>query len=331
MKKISFLCFVLVGFILLMVSSSAEHYWNDEIRYTAAYGTVKVDGVIDAGEWDDTEAIEMRLVNDSLAARGYVNYQGGWESESNRSDSDYQGTYKIKWDNDYIYFLEIRVDNTVNLNGTATEPWTTDGTLIFVQVPDSDASGNPDGVVQNLFYTVGKDGSIGGDMKVRVNTMATTTQEIIDVAGGSVASALTSNGFIVEFAVPWSMFKSQVSGFTGVNAGDIMGLSYVVHDSDITDSTGYDKQFCYAVDNDMLGTMPVGYDYGGWGTVELLAEVIAEEIAAEVVADTAAAPVTQVAASTTAPAPQTSDILGIAIVMAIASGAGLIVKRKNNR
>lgn len=329
MKKVIFIFMAIIGTFVMMISSSAAHYWNNDIRFTAAYGTIKVDGTVDAGEWDDAEAIEMKLVGDTLAAKGFVNYQGGWEAEANRKTTDYQGTYKIKWDENYIYFLEIRIDDKVNLNGNATAPWTTDGTLIFVQAPDDNAATNPDGVVQNLFYSVGKDGKIGGDMKVRVGKISTKTQEIVDIAGGSIASTQTSNGFIVEFAVPWSMFKSQVSGFTGVKAGDIMGISYVVHDSDNVGATGYEKQFCYAVDNAMLGTMPVNYDYGGWGTLELLAQVITEEVAAEVPAESA--PVTQTTASVTpagTSAPQTADVIGIAVVMAMMSGMGLIIKKR---
>ena len=330
MKKVLIPCILLMLVVVLQLPAFAEHYWNDGMRFTAAYGTASIDGAVGAGEWDDSAAIEMRLNNDPLAASGNINYQGSWEADG-RKDSDYKGTYKIMWDNDYIYFLEIRVDDKVNLGGTGAEPWTTDGTLIFTQVPDADAAVNPNGISHHIFYSVGNEGTIGGNLKVRICDMVAGSRETVDIAGGKVASALTSDGYIVEVAVPWSLYKSSIPGFSGVKAGEIMGLSYVVHDND-GDATGYEKQFCYAIDNDMLGSVPGGYDFGGWATIELLEEeIVVEEAAAPAEAAPAEAAPVATAPAATAPvaAAQTSDMTVImALGTLLTSGAALLISKK---
>ena len=326
MKKIIVTLLLATLIFAMSVPAFADSYWNNDMRFTAAYGTPSIDGTVGAGEWDDSAAINMSLNNDPLAASGNINYQGSWEGDG-RKDSDYKGTYKIMWDNDYIYFLEMRTDDKVNLQGTGSEPWTTDGTLIFTQVPDADAAVNPDGVSHHIFYSVGNEGVIGGNLKVRICDMAAGSRETVDITGGKIASSLTNDGFIVEVAVPWSMYKSNISGFKGVKAGEIMGLSYVIHDSD-ADSTGFDKQFCYAIDNDMLGSVPGGYDFGGWATLELLEQEIAVEEVVAVADDSAAPAVTAPAATAPVVAAQTSDASVAFVAIMVLAAAAFVVTKK---
>ncbi|MCL2813018.1 MAG: hypothetical protein FWD23_00305 [Oscillospiraceae bacterium] len=268
-KKILTALVLTMALILCSVPVSAEHYWNNSMMFRAAYGTVTVDGKIDPGEWDDTMAIDIKLNNDPLYASENINYQGEWAED--RSDSDFSGTYKIKWDDKYIYFLEDRNDDYVNLFGDGEQPYMTDGTLIFTQIDNYDGSLNPDGISIHAFYTVGKDGKIGGDLKARVCNMEEGSRETVDIPGGLVASTLKTGGFIIEVAIPWAFYTSYVPDFKAPAAGDKLGLSYVVHDND-TDDPAFIKQLCYAIDNENLGDVPGGYDFGGWGVVELISK-----------------------------------------------------------
>lgn len=268
-KKILTALVLSLTLVLCSVPVSAEHFWNNSMMFRAVYGAVNVDGKIDAGEWDDAMAIDIKLNNDPLFASGNINYQGEWEGD--RSDSDYSGTYKIKWDEKYIYFLEDRNDDYVNLFGDANEPYLTDGTLVFTQIDNYDGSMNPDGISVHAFYSVGKEGKIGGDLKARVCNMEEGSRETVDIPGGLVASTLKTGGFIVEVAIPWAFYTSYVPDFTAAAAGVKMGLSYVVHDND-TDDPAFTKQLCYAIDNDNMGDVTGGYDFGGWGVVELISK-----------------------------------------------------------
>ena len=329
MKKIITAISLIAIMILCSTNVFAEHYWNDGIKFTAAYGTVEING--DGSGWDDAQPINMALNNDPLAARGYVNYQGGWADD--RDDKDYSGTYKVKWDENYIYFLEDRNDNYVNLNGDGEQPYFTDGTLIFTQVDSPDGKMNPAGISVHAFYTVGNgSGAIGGDLKARVCNIEDISRETVDIPGGKIASSLKSGGFIIELAIPWSFYSSLSPNFKGPSAGDIMGLSYVVHDSDEVDP-GFEKQFCYAVDNDMLGDVPGGYDFGGWGVLELLAPVAAPEPEPapepEAAAPAPAEPEAPAPAPVRPAAPATGDsgILVIFALMVCAAGVSVLAKR----
>ena len=269
-KKITAALVLTLALIFCSMPVSAEHYWNStNMGFTATYGTVTIDGKIDPGEWDDTMAINITLNNDPLAATENINYQGEWDGD--RADSDYSGTYKIKWDDNYIYFLEDRNDDYVNLFGDGNEPYLTDGTLIFTQVDDNSGDVNPDGISVHAFFSVGKDGQIGGDLKARVCNMEEGSRETVDIPGGLVASTLKDGGFIIEVAIPWSFYTSYVPNFKGPAVGDKMGLSYVVHDND-TDDPAFTKQLCYAIDNENMGDVPGGYDFGGWGVLHLISK-----------------------------------------------------------
>jgi len=291
-KKFLTALFLAAIIVLFSASVSAEHYWNNDIKFYAAYGTVEING--DGNGWDDAPAIEMKLNGDPMYAKDFMVYQGGWDDD--RADSDYSGTYKVKWDENYLYFLEDRNDDVVNLSGDAMEPYLTDGTLVFTQVDSADGKMNPDGISVHAFYAVGNgNGAIGGDLRARVCNMEEGSRETVEIPGGKVASTLKSGGFIIEVAIPWSFYSSLVPNFKGPSAGDILGWSYVVHDND-DDSPGFVKQFCYAIDGQ--GDVPGGYDFGGWGVLELMAPppppAVVEEpaaVAADAPAAAEAAPV----------------------------------------
>ncbi|GHU35730.1 hypothetical protein FACS1894105_04920 [Clostridia bacterium] len=324
MKKVLTAMLAALTLIASSATVSADHYWSDAMNFTAAEGAIDVDGKITPGEWDDAQLISIKLNNDPLDASGNINYQSGW-ADVDRDDADYSGTYRIKWDANYIYFLEDRSDDFVNQLANADEPWTTDGTLIFTQVDSADGSLNPEGISAHIFYSVGDDGVAGSNLKARVADMSTGFQEKIDIPGGKIASGLKSGGFVVEVAVPWSFYSSIVPGYKGPVAGDKLGLSYVIHDSD-TEELVHVKQLCYAIDNENMGEVPGGYDYGGWATLELLAAPVAPATEAPTDAPEATdvTPVTPV----TPTAPKTADSIGIILAaMVLAAGFVVVTKR----
>lgn len=322
MKKVLMVSLVFLLVSLMAVPVLAIQHWSSEVTVYGAEGAVTIDGKADAGEWDDAAEINTSLVGDPLEASGYVIYQGGWETD--RAATDFSAMYKVKWDNDYLYFLEIRKDDVVNLNGNAVEPYFTDGVLVFLQIADDDNPINPDGYSHHIFYSVGKDGTVGGDVMVRVCDEAASGRETVPAAGAKIATALTGDGYIAEIAFPWSVFQEKVPDYKGPVAGDNIGFSLVVHDNDDKDATGFVKQFCWAIFNDLLPAG--GYDFGGWGILELKAApvVVTEAPAEEAAATDAAAP------AETAPAAQTADMAGIAVLAAVIAviGAAAVSKKR---
>lgn len=316
--------FIVVSLIFMLVSIMsipvfAIEHWSSNVTVYGAEGTVNIDGKADADEWDDAPEIKTTLEDDPLEKSGYVIYQGGWEAD--RTAADMSATFKVKWDYDYFYFLEIRKDDVVNLNGNAQEPYLTDGVLVFLQVADDDDARNPDGYSHHIFYTVGKDGAAGGDVMVRICDEAGGGRETVAAAGAKIATTVTNDGYIAEIAFPWSVFQDKVPAYKGPAAGDQIGFSLVVHDNDDKDSTGFTKQYCWAYIPEIIPAG--GYDFGGWGILELLAapEIVTE---ASEVDDTPAedAPVV------VAPAAQTADMAGIVILAVVTALAGIAFTSK---
>lgn len=309
----------------LALPTFAYEYWNEEVSVTAAYGTPTIDGKTASGEWDAAPEIKVPLTGDPLEEEGYALYQGEWSGD--RNNSDFSASYKLMWDENNLYILEVRKDNVVNLYGDASEPWTTDGTLVFLMpVDDSSSAGtvNPDGVHHHIFYIAGNgDGNVGGDMRDRVGDMTSGTQSVMDVEGGKISSTTTSDGFIVEVAVPWTQLADGLTDFKGAAADMKLGFSLVIHDSDESDgTTGFVKQICWGY---ITENLPVnGYDFGGWGVMTLAGKPEAPAVEE--------APATEAPAETTTSgtvAPATADAASLAVFAACVAAAGaFIVARK---
>jgi hypothetical protein len=319
MKKILVVSLVFILVSLMSLQVLAAEHWNSNVTVYGAEGAVNIDGKIDAGEWDDATAIPTTLVDDPLEKSGYVIYQGGWEAD--RVATDFSAEYKVKWDKDYLYFLEVRKDDVVNLNGNGVEPYFTDGVLVFLQIADDDNPINPDGYSHHIFYSVGNEGAVGGSVMVRICDEAANGRETVEAKGAKISTALTGDGYIAEIAFPWSVFQEKVTDYKGPAAGDNIGFSLVVHDNDDKDSTGFVKQFCWAY---MPDNIPAGgYDFGGWGVLQLnAAPVVVTE------APVTEAPATDAAPVDTTPAAQTADITGIVVLAAVAAFIGVAVVSK---
>jgi hypothetical protein len=334
MKKLLCLSLVLLLALMCAAPSFAYDYWSEDITVHAAAGTPTIDGTVSAGEWDAAPAIDVKLNGDALADSGHISYQGEWDGD--RKDSDYSAEYKVMWDANNLYFLEVRTDDVVNLQGTAEEPYKTDGVLVFLMAGDDGSSANSvnaDGYHHHIFYIVGNgSGAIGGQMMDRCGDITSGNQATEAVTGGTIASALTSTGYVVELAFPWSQLTRELKGYKGPAAGDKLGFSMVIHDSDITDDVGFVKQICWGVFDDLK---PNGnYDFGGWAVLDLDAPVVIETEAAA--ADTAAASADTAAAAAAAPAAaattaaQTSDYtLAASVVVALLAGAYIALKKKD--
>lgn len=309
---------------ILALPVFAYDYWDESVSVSAAYGTPTIDGTVTGSEWDSAVAINVPLNGDPLEASGFALYQGAWADT--RDDSDFSDVYKLMWDENFLYILEARKDNVVNLNGNASEAYMTDGSLFFLMPADDGSSVNslnPDGVHHHIFYIVGNgDGKIGGQMVDRMGDITSGTQAIIDVEGGSISSSLSAAGFIVETAIPWTQLKEGLSdSFTGPSDNMKLGFSIVIHDSDATDGTAaFEKQICWAY---MGGNLPAnGYDYGGWGVLTLSAKPTETE------APATEAPAAETPDETTAPT--TADFTAAVVLTAgiAIAGAALLSRKK---
>lgn len=325
MKKLSSVLIALMLSFTLILPVFAYEYWSEDVTVHASYGTPTIDGTVTGSEWDSATTISTTLNGDPIAEQGWMIYQGAWES--NREDSDFSATYKLMWDEEFLYVLEARKDNVVNLAGNGTEPWLTDGSLIFLQAGDDgegSASVNPDGYSHHIFYSVGNgENQIGGDLMQRICDTAAASRETTEAEGSKIASSLTDTGFIVEVAFPWSLLTQELTdAYSGPKAGDKLGFSMVIHDSDATDgTTAFEKQFCWAYFTDKIPS--AGYDFGGWGVMVLDAAPETPNPDPDPTPPTDKTP--------TEPAPPTADTLSITLLGALIATTGVYITTRKKK
>ncbi|MDF2685052.1 MAG: xyn10B [Clostridia bacterium] len=284
MKKALCLITCMLLILTMTINSFAAQHWIEEATTFATGGTPVIDGKIDGSEWDAATPVTIKLNNDPIVST-YGLYQSEWEGD--RVDNDFSTSVKFMWDDKYLYVLEERTDDKVCNVATANEPWTADGMLIFLQVADDDDSRNPDGYSHHIFYTPGTlDDPNKADITLRVCDEATGTRNVIEAAGAQIVSAKTAAGYLVEIAVPWTIFQAEIPAYKGPVTGDKIGLTFVPHDND-NDVAGYQKQLIWVFRPTELLVRDNNVDFGGWGTLvlkEAPAPVVEEVI--EVAEDT---------------------------------------------
>ncbi len=135
MKKILSLTIAAAALLTMAIPSAAEvtpvegidHCYYNYIC-NKSVNEVKTDGVYNESEWSD--AVELVINADTMQEFGR------WQSVNTLPASDFSCTYRFKWDEKYLYVLEVRTDKHYisNFNGNdynAQTPWALDGTAIF--------------------------------------------------------------------------------------------------------------------------------------------------------------------------------------------------------
>ena len=322
-------------------------HWSDAVVEEAAYGTPTIDGVISAGEWDDAKVITITL--DDPIVNEYGVYQGNWEGD--RDPADFSTEIRMMWDESALYIYEYRKDDEVVLIGSSDSPWSEgDGNLVFLQVADADSSINPEGWGHHIFYIVGDNSEqLGGASSVRITNEEEGSRETVQYDEMVAKAALADGGWLIEVKVPWTVFQREVPQFAP-ESGCVLGLSFVPIDHD--DGGDDFSQLCWFQQADDLEA-PGGYDFGGWAELKLMPKIevevapdpvetapIAAEPSPAPVAETApaaeaapapaAAPVAAPAPAAPAPAAQTGDAVGIAVLTAVAAlGMAVTIAKKH--
>jgi len=109
--------------------SAVAPQWTYECNKLAL--PVNVNGQIDGNEWDD--AVELIVNNDSPIFQQYGFWQNGGADPI--PSSVLSVTYKVKWDETYLYILEVRNDKFFKVfpeDESGPWPWEHSGTLFFL-------------------------------------------------------------------------------------------------------------------------------------------------------------------------------------------------------
>ena len=203
MKKISIsiILAMLFSILLAIPAASVAPEWFYQCNKSAV--DVNINGKIDGNEWDD--AVELIVNNDSEIFKKYGYWQGG--DDHPIPSSVLSVTYKLKWDEKYLYILEVRYDKNFSFNPDADVwPWNASGTLLFLAYDASDFNEPSDGAYE-IFWVINPE---GGKPKLSGRAAPGKTQfEEGDsqMEGWVVANSVSGDTYTIELAVPWATMQ----------------------------------------------------------------------------------------------------------------------------
>lgn len=322
MKKI---LIAVVLTIALTLSMSTIFALDPGYTYEAAklVYPVTFDGKAAAGEWDDANAL---IVNaDNATFKEYGRWQGG---AAPKTAADLSVTYKMKWDETYIYVLEERTDTSYFApTGGALAPWTGDGTLFFIAYNNGDTKWA--NAYEPFWATIGTDGK----PQVAVRATFDGTFQALDgpdyTGNWKYASAASGNVYTLEIAFPWTDIE-KMGDIPAIVEGLTFHFTPIISNSD-ADYANWDQLNFH--DRGLLPDAVVDEAANSaelpknWAGLKLTAAIVTPETAAPAAATPDAA-----ATTPAADAPQTSDaLIGFAFIMLLTCAAAFTFVKKTAR
>ena len=192
---------------------------------------ITVDGTASAGEWDEAETMVVSAASRQVSNHGYV-----WGSFA--GEEDLTATYRLAWDSENLYMLEERVDNywkpayTVGANPL----YDVDATMLFL-----DLDGLRDGTKFfpgdfAIHYSFDAEGTPIVYLRTGTDT-GNKNHTLLREGDVQIARTVTSDGYICEIAIPWSLLTNDSFRFTP-QAGSQVGMTVLAIDHDELTSGG---------------------------------------------------------------------------------------------
>ena len=221
MKKISVAIVFAILFSMLAVLgvSAVKPEWTYDCAKLVI--PVSIDAKIDGGDWDD--AVALVANNDSEIFKKY----GFWQNAGAEPipSSILSVTYKVKWDETYLYIREERFDTAFSIvPGAGPWPWEHSGTLFFLYYDkDGEALANGEGETATWDYCYEPfwSGSIlsgRGPGKAQFSAENDEADWADFSAGWKTATNSSGDMYIFEAAIPWATM-TKMSGFPAPSEG----------------------------------------------------------------------------------------------------------------
>jgi len=323
MKKISI--FIILAMILTSLSmfnvSAVEPKWVYECNKLAV--PVTLDGKITGNEWDDANSFVVNA--DSEILKKY----GVWQVDADNPipSSVLSVTYRVKWDETYLYILEERFDKAFSfIPDSGTDwPWEASGTLFFLNYSADFANPDTDGCYE-IFWVINPD---GGKPKLTGRGPAKSEMEDSDKAGWKTATSANGDLYIMEAAIPWADMKA-LSGFPAPSEGLKLRFTPIIPSFHAKTTESFDNwnQINFYCDPE-VGPADNPESNGGMilKGVNYTAPA-AEPEAPAPVEEAPPAPVTPAAPAPTPSAPKTGDhAIAVFAILIMAAGALTATKR----
>jgi hypothetical protein len=161
----------------------------DFSTFPYAVNKITIDGKVSAGEWDNAyKATVDHPQQDAFGA------DTSW-----RGPEDFSGTYSFKWDENALYILGQVRDATPRLNDkVAPEYWNGDGAEFAIGLDDSDPE-RTSPLPTDFKVSIGVGDKPGWQLRMNGEDMD------IGSAGNNLVVTNTSDGYLFELQIPWSI------------------------------------------------------------------------------------------------------------------------------
>lgn len=297
---------------------------------------VELGKVNPAEAWQDASSFVLDANNEVLKEFG--RWQG---AETNRmyGPDELSVTYRLKWDETYLYIREERFDKEYHFTyDHAREPWIGDGTLFFIAYDDGDPK------FEKSYQPFWANKDVNGITKVALRYWRDGEYSMFDDAEavGNWKYAGTNEGdvYITELAIPWSDLKAYTPGLPAIAEGLKLRFTPVVPNVSTDDQFGEDWNQMNMHDRfgrddaDTEEASNPGELPANWAGLILGPATYAPPAAPEpepAPAEEAPAPAPEPAAPTPA-APVTGDAMAaVLFVMVLAAGAFVFARRLKAR
>ena len=176
---------------------------------------VELGKVNPAEAWADANWFVLDANNEVLKEFG--RWQGGEDNRMYGPD-ELSVTYRLKWDEKYLYIREERFDKEYYFTyDHAREPWIGDGTLFFIAYDDGDPKWD------KSYQPFWANRDVNGETKVAIRYWRDGQYSMFDdeEAIGNWKYAGTKEGdvYITELAVPWSDLKAYTPSLPAIAEG----------------------------------------------------------------------------------------------------------------
>lgn len=188
--------------------------------YTISKGTITVDGKADETEWAGAATLTINKDNGNIPS---------W-IENPKVDA-LEIDYKFKWDENFLYVLEVRKDTKLNFSNIKTGEvmWLGDNTILFMR---------PDGVTvtQDIQYAAGnKADAKKAVVQKRINNVVSAVSDKT-----KVASAISGETATTELAISWDEFDGMKAA---VKEGGKIRLTPIICQADDNEAGKQSYQF----------------------------------------------------------------------------------------
>ncbi|MCL2813036.1 MAG: hypothetical protein FWD23_00395 [Oscillospiraceae bacterium] len=197
---------------------------------------VELGKVNPADAWIDSASFVLDANNEVMKEFG--RWQG---AEDNRmyGPDELSVTYRLKWDESYLYIREERFDKEYYFTyDHAREPWIGDGTLFFIAYDDGDPK------FEKSYQPFWANKDVNGETKVALRYWRDDVYSMYDdpEAIGNWKYAGTNEGdvYITELAVPWSDLKAYTPSLPAIAEGLKLRFTPVVPNVSSEDLFGED-------------------------------------------------------------------------------------------